>query len=955
MLKFYETFPGNFTFIKLSKTDFPKMIDNITIQRIKEAANIVDVVGDYVTLRRAGTSYKGLCPFHNEKTPSFIVTPAKNICKCFGCGGGGDSISFIMKMENLSYLDALRFLAKKFGITVVEKELTPEEKEQQTLRDKMLDANQWLSDFFERSMRDTDEGRAVGYQYFIHRGLREDIIKKFHLGYSPADYQAYTNAALAHGIKLEQLVALGATVNTGTRTYDKYAGRVMFPIHSISGKVVGFGARTLKADKNVAKYFNPPESEVYNKSENLYGIFYARQAIIKKQKCYVVEGYADVISMHQVGVENIVAPCGTALTTGQIRLLKRVLPSVGNADDKYVTMLYDGDSAGQHAAIKNGKLFLAEGLNVRVVTLPEEEDPDSFAQHNNADVVQKYLEENEQDYIMFKSNVLLRECENDPMKKAAAIKDMAETISVIDDPIKRDVYSREIAPIFHVEQSVIMEYVGKMRREAAAAKEKERLRGQSFSQTPTYHTPSQQGQTSVETRDLASSQQAPSSQGQTQNQQQYPDEPLIPDEYFAEQAAAIQGGNQPQQNVQQASSKKPSNDVVDRFSVDYLATLNKQFIQERELMSLVVNYGSKEVVQLEDKEKKTTRVLNVVEAIMYDFSKDEFELSNPTFKLMLEEANKLLEENKKADIVRHFQNHPDRAVNDAINSILSDDMSLEAGMTDVDRQFCKDKRDRELFNNLRKTIELMKREWYENEKASLQEQLLKAYEVGDKEKAKEYAEKWTKMSTKITEIASSEGRVINQSIKMETPSLTRYEMPTKAELRKQVKTRVKAMTDEEKQQESERVMEQLEHIQQFMEAKTVLLFHSLPDEICTHKLIEKYATEKKILLPVINGEEWYIREYNGDLKTGEYNIQEPTGMNFHDFDSIELVVVPGVCFDNDLGRVGRGKGYYDRMLEKITKAYKIGICFNCQLQSKVPTEKWDVKMDMVLTEAKMVM
>lgn len=933
------------------------MIDNITIQRIKEAANIVDVVGDYVTLRRAGTSYKGLCPFHNEKTPSFIVTPAKNICKCFGCGGGGDSISFIMKMENLSYLDALRFLAKKFGITIVEKELTPEEKEQQTLRDKMLDANQWLSDYFEKTMRETDEGRAVGYQYFVYRGLREDIIKKFHLGYSPADYQAYTSAAQSQGIKLEHLVALGATVNTGTRVYDKYAGRVMFPIHSISGKVVGFGARTLKTDKNVAKYFNPPESEVYNKSENLYGIFFARQAIIKKQKCYVVEGYADVISMHQAGVENIVAPCGTALTTGQIRLLKRVLPSVGNTstDEKHVTMLYDGDSAGQHAAIKNGKLFLAEGLNVHVVTLPVEEDPDSFAQHNNADVVQKYLEENEQDYILFKSNVLLRESGEDPMKKAAAVKDMAETISVIEDPIKRDVYSRTIAPIFQVEQSIIMEYVGKMRRDAAAAKEKERLRGQSFSQTPT--TPVGQGNNNQYSNpgQTQSTQNAPSSQNPSAQPTQ-PDEPFIPDEYFAGQAEAMHGSTtQPQQNVQQTPGKKPSNDVVDKFSVDYLSTLNKQYVQERELMSLIVNYGNKDVIQLEDKEKKETKVLNVVEAINYDFSKDEFELSNPTFKLMLEEASKVLEENKKADIVKLFQNHADRNVNDAINSILSDDMSLEAGMTDVDRQFCKDKRDRELFNNLRKTIEMMKREWYENEKATLQEMLIKAYENGDKEKAKEYAEKWTKMSTKITEIASSEGRVINQSIKLETPSLTRYELPSKKELRMAVKKRVKAMTDEEKQVESEKLMEILENDSHFKEAKTVLLFHSLPDEVCTHKLIEKYASEKKILLPVINGEEWYIREYKGDLKTGEYNIQEPTGMNIHDFDSIDLVVVPGVCFDNDMGRVGRGKGYYDRMLEKITKAYKIGICFDCQLLSKVPSEKWDVKMDMVMTASKMIM
>ena len=920
------------------------MIDNITIQRIKEAANIVDVVGDYVTLRRAGTSYKGLCPFHNEKTPSFIVTPSKNICKCFGCGGGGDSISFIMKMENLSYLDALRFLAKKFGITVVEKELTPEEKEQQTLRDKMLDANQWLQDYFEKTMRETQEGRSVGYQYFVHRGLREDIIKKFHLGYSPADYQAYTNAALSQGIKLEHLVALGATVNTGTRTYDKYAGRVMFPIHSISGKVVGFGARTLKADKNVAKYFNPPESEVYNKSENLYGIFYARQAIIKKQKCYVVEGYADVISMHQAGVENIVAPCGTALTTGQIRLLKRVLPSVGNtlADEKYVTMLYDGDSAGQHAAIKNGKLFLAEGLNVRVVTLPPEEDPDSFAQHNNADVVQKYLEENEQDYILFKSNVLLRESGTDPVKKAAAIKDMAETISVIEDPIKRDVYSKEIAPLFHTEQSIIMEYVGKIRRDAAAQKEKERLRGQTFRETPIvapsgsgYNNQSQnnhnQGQTQV--NQSIGGQQT----NQPQNQPQYPDEHYIPEDYFDNHPGTT---SQPQQG---------GNDIVDKFSEKYLATINKQYVYERELMCLIVNYGNKDVIIVEDKDKKTSEVLNVVNAVAYDFGKDEFEMSNPTFKLMLEEARKQLESNKNADIVKYFQNHADRTVNDAINSILADDMSLEAEMTDEARQFCKDKRDRELFNNLRNRITLIKMEWYKNQQESLKNEILSASaDDNNKERVKELAKKFMEVGTKISEISKAEGRVINQSIKKETESLTRYELPTKAELRKLVKTRIKNMTEEEKKKESEDVMMKLENTQQFKSAKTILLFHSLPDEVCTHELIEKYASKKKILLPVIDGEKWHIREYKGDLKTGEYNIQEPTGGNYYDYGSIDLVVVPGVCFDKDKGRVGRGKGYYDRILKEI-KAFKIGICFDCQLLSKVPAEDWDVKMDQVMT------
>jgi DNA primase len=849
-----------------------------------------------------------------------------------------------MKMENLSYLDALRFLAKKFGITVVEKELTPEEKEQQTLRDKMLNANQWLQDYFEKTMRETQEGRSVGYQYFVHRGLREDIIKKFHLGYSPADYQAYTNAALSQGIKLEHLVALGATVNTGTRTYDKYAGRVMFPIHSISGKVVGFGARTLKADKNVAKYFNPPESEVYNKSENLYGIFYARQAIIKKQKCYVVEGYADVISMHQAGVENIVAPCGTALTTGQIRLLKRVLPSVGNtlADEKYVTMLYDGDSAGQHAAIKNGKLFLAEGLNVRVVTLPPEEDPDSFAQHNNADVVQKYLEENEQDYILFKSNVLLRESGTDPVKKAAAIKDMAETISVIEDPIKRDVYSKEIAPLFHTEQSIIMEYVGKIRRDAAAQKEKERLRGQTFRETPIiapsgsgYNNQSQnnhnQGQTHV--NQPIGGQQT----NQPQNQPQYPDEHYIPEDYFDNHPGTT---SQPQQGV---------NDIVDKFSEKYLATINKQYVYERELMCLIVNYGNKDVIIVEDKDKKTSEVLNVVNAVAYDFGKDEFEMSNPTFKLMLEEARKQLESNKNADIVKYFQNHADRTVNDAINSILADDMSLEAEMTDEARQFCKDKRDRELFNNLRNRITLIKMEWYKNQQESLKNEILSASaDDNNKERVKELAKKFMEVGTKISEISKAEGRVINQSIKKETESLTRYELPTKAELRKLVKTRIKNMTEEEKKKESEDVMMKLENTQQFKSAKTILLFHSLPDEVCTHELIEKYASKKKILLPVIDGEKWHIREYKGDLKTGEYNIQEPTGGNYYDYGSIDLVVVPGVCFDKDKGRVGRGKGYYDRILKEI-KAFKIGICFDCQLLSKVPAEEWDVKMDQVMT------
>jgi 5-formyltetrahydrofolate cyclo-ligase len=274
-------------------------------------------------------------------------------------------------------------------------------------------------------------------------------------------------------------------------------------------------------------------------------------------------------------------------------------------------------------------------------------------------------------------------------------------------------------------------------------------------------------------------------------------------------------------------------------------------------------------------------------------------------------------------------------------------------MTETDRQFCKEKREREIFNNLRTTMTKIKREWYNNQKKTLLEDLQKAYNAGDKEKAAELAQKFTKVSTKSSDISNAEGLVINQSVKIEEPSLIRYELPTKAELRKLVKTRVKNMTEEEKKKESETVMMKLEHTQQFEGAKTILFFHSLPDEVCTHGLIEKYASKKRILLPVVDGEKWYIREYKGDLKTGEYNIQEPTGVNFHDYESIDLVVVPGVCFDNDLGRVGRGKGYYDRILKEI-KAFKIGVCFDCQLLSKVPTEDWDVKMDQVLTANKEV-
>lgn len=418
------------------------MIDQQTVDKIFDAADIVDVVGDYVSLKRRGANYWGTCPFHDEKTPSFSVSPAKNIYKCFGCGKGGNAVNFIMGVENLSYYEALKFLAKKFHIEIKEKELTIEEKEQQNERESLMALNEWAHQQFVKNL-ETQEGQAVGMSYFEHRGFRADIIKKFQLGYALNQRDAYTKEALAAGYKLDYLEKTGLTIVKENYQIDRFYGRAIFPIHSISGRVIAFGGRAIKKDE-VAKYQNSPESDVYHKSSVLYGLYFAKNAITRKKKCYIVEGYADVVSMVQAGVENIVAPCGTALTTQQIQQLRRILPSSDSerTEDKNVTLLYDGDGAGMHAALKNGKMLLEEGLNVKVVVLPEPEDPDSFAQNHESSEVLKFLEENEQDYISFKINHYWEEAQNDPMKMAQLVEDVASTIEVIPDEMKRSVYSK---------------------------------------------------------------------------------------------------------------------------------------------------------------------------------------------------------------------------------------------------------------------------------------------------------------------------------------------------------------------------------------------------------------------------------------------------------------------------------------------------------------------------------
>lgn len=430
------------------------MIDQITVDRIMDAAQIVDVVSDFVTLKRRGVNYVGLCPFHSDKTPSFYVSPSKNICKCFACGEGGTSVHFIMKHEQLSYYEALKFLAKKYSIEVKEKELTDEQKQAFNERESLFILNNYAKDYFVNTLHNHLEGKNIGLSYFRERGFRDDIIKKFQLGYSLEQKDALYQDAVRNGYNKEYLFKTGLVIQ-GENNYvaDRFRGRVMFPVHTLSGKVVAFGGRILKKAENTGKYVNSPESEIYHKSDQLYGIYFAKQAITKNDRCFLVEGYTDVISMHQAGIENVVASSGTALTHGQIKLIHRFTSNI--------TVLYDGDAAGIKAALRGIDLLLEEGLNIKVVLLPDGEDPDSFARKHNASTLLDYLQQNENDFIRFKTNLLLKDAGNDPIKRAALISDIVKSISLIPDQIIRSVYIRDCSGLLEVDERVLVNEINK--------------------------------------------------------------------------------------------------------------------------------------------------------------------------------------------------------------------------------------------------------------------------------------------------------------------------------------------------------------------------------------------------------------------------------------------------------------------------------------------------------------
>ena len=454
------------------------MISPSTVERIRNAANIVDIVSKYVSLRRAGSSYRGLCPFHDDSTPSFYVSPSRGICKCFACGEGGDVVQFVMKIEQLRYYEALKFLAGMYGIVVEEREMTDEEKKTQSERESMFAVNQWAGKYFHDTLLNTDEGKSIGLAYFRSRGFRDDIMEKFCLGFAPTAYDAMAKTALKEGYKEEYLVRTGLVVKKENGSYyDKYHGRVIFPWFSIPGKIVGFGGRVLDSrTKGVAqKYINSPESEIYHKAKELYGLYQAKKAIAKEDNVFMVEGYTDVISMHQCGIENVVANSGTALSMDQVNLLRRFTNNI--------TLLYDGDAAGQKAALRGTDMLLSRGMRIKILLLPDDDDPDSFARKHNATEFREYVATHQVDFISFKTNLLMADAKNDPDKMSDLIRSIVESIAVIPEEIERSVYVHRCSEMLKVDEMMLLRQI-KRRREYNAEqrkveKEREELRKQS--------------------------------------------------------------------------------------------------------------------------------------------------------------------------------------------------------------------------------------------------------------------------------------------------------------------------------------------------------------------------------------------------------------------------------------------------------------------------------------------
>lgn len=561
------------------------MIDQATIDRILDAAQIVDVVSEFVTLRRRGVNYIGLCPFHNEKTPSFSVSPSKGLCKCFSCGKGGNVVHFIMEHEQLSYYEALKWLARKYNIEVKERELTEEEKQASNLRESLFVVNQFASEYFQNVLYNVEEGQRIGMTYLRSRGFRDDIIKKFQLGYSTDNRDALARTAIEKGYKPEFLEKTGLCYRKDDGTLrDRFWGRVIFPVHTLSGKVVAFGGRVLNAaTKNVQmKYVNSPESEIYHKSRELYGIYFAKQAMVRQDRCFLVEGYTDVISMHQSGIENVVASSGTALTSDQIRLIHRFTNNI--------TVLYDGDGAGIKASIRGIDMLLEEGMNVKVCLLPDGDDPDSFARKHNATEYQAYINDHEVDFIRFKTDLLIEEAGKDPIKKANLITSIVKSISVIPDSITRNVYIRECSEMLRMEERVLVNAVGKLKEQADENRKKEEQRKEYRARLQAEQQATQQAAVSTLPADAEVSGALASLSGADA-----PIESIVPGDELPPM---------PEEGGVDSSSYPPA-PIEDNYISFIPAEGNEEelfYKQEVDLMRMLIRYGEKVMCMTEDEE-----------------------------------------------------------------------------------------------------------------------------------------------------------------------------------------------------------------------------------------------------------------------------------------------------------------------------------------------------------------
>ena len=562
------------------------MIDHNTVQQILDTADIVDVVGDFVSLKKRGTNWIGLCPFHNDRRPSFYVSRAKGICKCFACGEGGSAVNFIMKHEQLSYPEALRYLARKYHIEIQEKELTDEEKQAQSEREAMLMLNEWACDYFEKQLHETQSGQDIGLSYFRERGFNDATIKEFRLGYSSEGYDDLYKAAVSQGFNPQLLFDVGLCIpdeRGGGR--DRFRGRVMFPIMNIAGKVIAFGGRTLKKDKNIAKYVNSPESTIYSKRDVIYGLYQAKREISKQDKCFIVEGYADVISMHQAGFKNVIASSGTALTEGHIHAIRRFTSNV--------TEMFDGDAAGIKAAIRGVDMLLREGLNIKVLPLPPEDDPDSFVRAHSFAEVEEYIKQNEADFINFKTSEVLKDAQNDPIKRTAAITDVIKSIAIIPDEIARMVYAKECSNLFDMDEQTILRQIKQYRTKFLEQWRKERQLQQAREQRMA---------------------------GIPQTDETLTDAPH-PADGFTDDTAA-------QQPVQDVPYSKNRSDNV--------------HVQEREVIRLIVNYGMCYLTHTEY-EDGTVRPTTVLEHINNELLLDNMSFSDPLYRHTFEIAKQYID------------------------------------------------------------------------------------------------------------------------------------------------------------------------------------------------------------------------------------------------------------------------------------------------------------------------